>query len=225
LKTPNYRRCPILCFPLRLLSSWPVRAANGRRLTTHMPRPETSKNGLADPSRLAPVDDKDSDIFQVIIETPKGSRNKYAYDQEERIFALKKVLPSGMAFPYDFGFIPSTKAEDGDPIDVLVLMDEPAFPGCLLKCRPIGVIEGEQGKKGDKERNDRIVAIEQSNHRWAHVKHIDDLGKQFVRELEEFFVNYHELMEKKYKIIDVRGPREACRRIEDCRRRANGKKG
>jgi len=163
-------------------------------------------------------------MLQVVIETPKGSRNKYAYDEDERVFTLKKVLPAGMAFPYDFGFIPSTKAEDGDPIDVLVLMDEPAFPGCVLKCRPIGVIEGEQGKKGDKERNDRIVAIEQSNHRWAHVKDIDDLGKQFVEELEEFFVNYHELSEKKYKVIDVRGPGEAYRRIEDCRRRANGKK-
>jgi inorganic pyrophosphatase len=189
-----------------------------------MAKSKTSNNGLADPSRLSPTDDKDDEIIQVIIETPKDSRNKYAFDQDERIFELKTVLPAGMAFPYDFGFIPSTKAEDGDPIDVLVLMDEPAFPGCLLKCRPVGVIEGEQGKKGDKERNDRIVAIEQGNHRWAHVTHIDDLGKQFVRELEEFFVNYHELTSRKYKIIDVRGPGEACRRIEDCRRRANGKK-
>jgi inorganic pyrophosphatase len=189
-----------------------------------MAKSKTSRNGLADPSRLSPTDEKDNAIIQVIIETPKGSRNKYAFDPDERIFELKKVLPAGMAFPYDFGFVPSTRAEDGDPIDVLVLMDEPAFPGCLLKCRPVGVIEGEQGKKGDKERNDRIVAVEQGNHRWAHVKHIDDLGKQFVRELEEFFVNYHELTGKKYKVIDVRGPGEACRRIKDCRRRANGKK-
>jgi inorganic pyrophosphatase len=189
-----------------------------------MAKSKSANDGLADPSRLSPTDEKDDAIIQVIIETPKGSRNKYAFDQEERIFELKKVLPAGMAFPYDFGFVPSTKAEDGDPIDVLVLMDEPAFPGCLLKCRPVGVIEGEQGKKGDKERNDRIVAIEQGNHRWAHIKHIDDLGKQFVRELEEFFVNYHELTGEKYKIIDVRGAGEACRRIKDCRRRANGKK-
>jgi inorganic pyrophosphatase len=188
-----------------------------------MAKSKTSTNGLADPSRLRPTDE-DGQTIQVIIETPKGCRNKYAFDEEQHIFELKKVLPAGMAFPYDFGFVPSTKAEDGDPIDVLVLMDEPAFPGCLLKCRPIGIIEGEEGKKGDKERNDRIVAVEQDNHRWAHVEHIDDLGKQFVRELEEFFVNYHELTGKKYEVIDVRGPGEACRRIEDCRRRANGKK-
>ena len=67
----------------------------------------------------------------MIIETPKGSRNKYAYDPQERIFELRKVLPAGMAFPY-FGFVPSTTAGDGDPLDVLVLMDEPAFPGCKL---------------------------------------------------------------------------------------------
>jgi inorganic pyrophosphatase len=119
-----------------------------------------------------------------------------------------------MAFPYDFGFIPSTKAEDGDPVDVLVLMDEPAFPGCLLKCRVIGVIEGQQGKK-PKERNDRIVAVEQANHSFADLTHIRDLGRKFVRELEEFFVNYHELTGKKYRILDVKGPNRARRRIED----------
>src|SRR5712672_4842173 len=116
-----------------------------------------NRNGLANPSRLKPVDEKDEEIIKVVIETPKGSRNKYAFDQDEKAFTLKKVLPAGMAFPYDFGFVPSTLAEDGDPLDVLVLMDEPAFPGCVLSCRPIGVIEGEQGKKKNKERNDRII--------------------------------------------------------------------
>ena len=120
-----------------------------------------------------------------------------------------------MAFPYDFGFIPSTEAEDGDPVDVLVLMDEPAFPGCLLKCRVIGVIEGEQGKKAHRERNDRIVAVEQANHSFADVKHIRDLGRKFVRELEEFFVNYHELSVNKYRILGVKGPTKAQRRIQD----------
>src|ERR1700692_3514246 len=171
-----------------------------------MAKPKTSRNGLADPSRLSPTDEKDDAIIQVIIETPKGSRNKYAFDQDERIFELKKVLPAGMAFPYDFGFVPSTKAEDGDPTDVLVLMDEPAFPGCLLECRIVGIIEGEQGKKKERERNDRIVAVEKENHSYAHIKHVRDLGKKFVRELEEFFVNYHELMGKKYRILDVKGP-------------------
>jgi inorganic pyrophosphatase len=117
--------------------------------------PKRSKHaaGLADPTRLPPFKSKNADLT-VIIETPKGSRNKYAYSPEEGIFELRKVLPAGMAFPYDFGFVPSTLAGDGDPLDVLVLMDEPAFPGCKLTCRIVGVIEGEQGAKKKRERND-----------------------------------------------------------------------
>jgi inorganic pyrophosphatase len=179
-----------------------------------MPKKEDiQKHSLADPSELAPRESKDPELLQVIIETPKGSRNKYGFDPKKRIFALTKVLPAGMAFPYDFGFVPSTEAEDGDGTDVLVLMDEPAFPGCLLKCRVIGVIEGIQ-LDGKKTRNDRIVAIEQENHSYAKVQHISELGKQFVQELETFFVNYHEMIGLKYKIVDVRGPKEAWRRIK-----------
>src|SRR5258707_12353857 len=102
------------------------------------------KATLANPSLLGPLDGDKGEIIQVVVETPKGSRKKYAFDVDQKVFALKKVLPAGMAFPYDFGFIPSTRAEDGDPVDVLVLMDEPAFAGCVLACRPVGVIEGEQ---------------------------------------------------------------------------------
>ena len=98
---------------------------------------KNGKNGIVDLSRLNPLDSKDKKILRVVIETPKGSRNKFAFDPDQHVFELKKVLPTGMAFPYDFGFVPSTEADDGDPIDVLVLMDEPAFPGCVLKCRVI----------------------------------------------------------------------------------------
>jgi inorganic pyrophosphatase len=169
---------------------------------------------LADPSEF-PCFAEDGTTLHVIIETPKGSRNKFAYDEKQKIFQLKKVLPVGMAFPYDFGFVPSTKAEDGDPTDVLVLMDEPAFPGCLLHCRLIGIIEGEEGSKKDKVRNDRLVAVEQGNHSFANVDHIRDLGKKFVRELEEFFVNYHALSGKKYRVLDVKGPNKARKRLAD----------
>jgi inorganic pyrophosphatase len=179
-----------------------------------MPNKSAGRSALADPSRLAPLDVDSQSTIQVIIETPKGSRNKYAFDPDQKVFQLRKVLPAGMAFPYDFGFIPSTRAGDGDPVDVLVLMDEPAFPGCLLKCRIVGVIEGQQGKKKEKERNDRIIAIEQENHSYSHVKHVRDLGKKFVQELEEFFVNYHRHLGKKYRILDVKGPAEARRCIE-----------
>jgi inorganic pyrophosphatase len=172
------------------------------------------KGVLANPTRLEPIDAEDKDIVQVIIETPKGSRNKYAFDPEQKIFQLKKVLPAGMAFPYDFGFVPSTLADDGDPIDVLVLMDEPAFPGCLLKCRVIGVIEGEQRDKKDKTRNDRIIAIEHANHSFAHIKVLDDLGDKFCDELQEFFVNYHRLQGKEYRVLGRRGPGEARKLIK-----------
>src|SRR5438105_4951349 len=173
-----------------------------------------AKGGLADPSRLQSMDRDDGDIVQVVIETPKGSRNKYAFDPQQKVFELKKVLPAGMTFPYDFGFIPRTKAEDGDPVDILVLMDEPAFAGCVLKCRLIGIIEGEQGDKKDKERNDRIVAVERDAHSWADIKTINDLGKEFCRELEEFFVNYHKLSGKEYRVLGVKGPDQARKLVK-----------
>jgi inorganic pyrophosphatase len=93
------------------------------------------------PSTLRPFDEDDGSLVRVIIETPKGCRNKYKYDPEFGAFKLSKVLPEGMVFPYDFGFIPGTKADDGDPIDVLLLMDQPAFPGCVIESRLIGVLE------------------------------------------------------------------------------------
>ncbi|MHB8475832.1 MAG: inorganic diphosphatase [Steroidobacteraceae bacterium] len=183
------------------------------------PRSKRAAAGLADPTRLSPVDPHDDELTVVIIETPKGSRNKYAYDPKEHIFGLKKVLPAGMAFPYDFGFVPSTKGGDGDPLDVLVLMDEAAFPGCKLTCRIIGVIEGEQGNKRKTERNDRVVAVENDNHSYAHVKRIDDLGKRFEREIEEFFVNYHRLSGEEYRILSLKGPAAARRCVKQARKR------
>ena len=167
---------------------------------------------LADPSQLPPDDNKK--MLRVVIETPKGSRNKFAFNPDEGVFELKKVLPAGMTFPYDFGFVPSTEADDGDPVDVLVLMDEPAFPGCVLACRPIGVIEGEQGKKKDKERNDRIVAVQEDAHSWADIKTINDLGDEFCQELEEFFVNYHRLSGKEYRVLSRKGPNAARKLVK-----------
>jgi inorganic pyrophosphatase len=189
-------------------------------MATRSKRGSKRAAGLADPTHLKPFEEDDADLVTVIVETPKGSRNKYAFDPEERIFALKKVLPAGMAFPYDFGFVPSTKGGDGDPLDVLVLMDEPAFPGCKLTCRIIGVIVGEQGDKKETERNDRVVAVEEGNHSYAHVKRIDDLGKQFERELEEFFVNYHRLSGKEYRVLALKGPAAGRRCVKQTRKNA-----
>jgi inorganic pyrophosphatase len=178
----------------------------------------SKKNGLADPSRLNPIDQDDQQLFRVVIETPKGSRNKFAFNAEEHIFELKKVLPAGMTFPYDFGFVPSTMADDGDPIDVLVLMDEPAFPGCVLSCRPIGVLEGEDKSKNEKTRNDRIIAVEKQAHSFADIDTIDDLGKQFQKELEQFFVNYNRVAGKEYRILAMKGPDQARKLVKNGRK-------
>jgi inorganic pyrophosphatase len=164
------------------------------------------KRSLADPTSLKPRSEK---TFQVIIETPKASRNKYSYDPEQGIFTLSKVLPEGMVFPYDFGFLPRTLAPDGDPIDVLVLMDVPAFPGCLVPSRLIGVMEGEQldGKK--KVRNDRLIAVAELSHAYQDWKKLRNLPDPFITELEAFFVNYHNLEGKKYKLLGCKDTKTA----------------
>jgi inorganic pyrophosphatase len=178
----------------------------------------SKKNSLADPTRLPPFRPDDNELLRVVIETPKGSRNKFAFDADEHVFTLKKVLPAGMSFPYDFGFVPSTKAEDGDPIDVLVLMDEPAFPGCVLTCRVLGVIEGRQGEKKKWVRNDRIIAVQQHAHTWAKVSSMQDLGKEFSRELEDFFVNYHELSGEKFEVLGIKGSDRAWKLVKSAMR-------
>ena len=177
------------------------------------------KSDLSSPENLKPFTDH-GDALQVIIETPKGSRNKYSYDADQKTFTLKSVLPAGMEFPYDFGFLPRTLAEDGDPIDVLLLMDEPAFTGCVIPARLIGVIEGEQidGKK--RIRNDRLIAIAEANYRYTEVKKLSDLPSHFVRELEQFFVNYHRLEGKKYEILGCKGKDAAQNLIQKAQKAA-----
>ena len=174
---------------------------------------------LANPVLLKPVDKSDG-IIQVIIETPKGSRNKFAFDVEQNIFTVKKVLPAGMSFPYDFGFLPRTLAPDGDPIDVLLLMDEPAFPGIAVRARLIGIIEGEQTDGKKKIRNDRLLAVAEMNHEYAYLKNLDELPKKFLRELEEFFVNYHRLEGKEYTLLGCKKITAAMRMIQKAQRAA-----
>ena len=111
------------------------------------------------PLHQLPARQPDSDLLNVVVETPKGCRNKYKYDEGHGLWRLSKVLPLGASFPFDFGFIPSTRGEDGDPLDVLVLLDEPAFPGCVVPARLIGILEAEQTQGGKTIRNDRLVAV------------------------------------------------------------------
>src|SRR6201984_1703198 len=159
---------------------------------------------LADPTRLKPLIKKD-DLLQVIIETPAHSRNKFAYDPDQGIFALKKVLPAGMVSPYACGSLPRTLAPDGDPIDVLLLMDEPAYPGCAVRARLIGVIEGEQLDGKDHIRNDRLPAGGERHHRYPNIHKLGDLPSKWIHELQDFFVNYHNLEGKKYRLLGIKG--------------------
>jgi inorganic pyrophosphatase len=173
-----------------------------------------SKNWLANPEKLPPIDKKDDHIVQAVVETPKGSRNKFAFDPKKGVFLLKKVLPLGMVFPHDFGFVPSTKAEDGDPVDALILMDEPAFPGCLIPCRLIGVVEGEEIEDGNKVRNDRLIAVSMHSHTHSELQDIKDLDANFVKELKNFFVQYHQLDDKEYKCLGEKGLKSARRLLD-----------
>jgi inorganic pyrophosphatase len=173
---------------------------------------------LSDPSKLKT--NAKNDLLQVIIETPAGSRNKFAFDEEQGVFALRKVLPAGMVFPHDFGFLPQTLAPDGDPIDVLVLMDEPAYPGCLVASRLIGVIQGEQVDGKTKARNDRLLAVADANRMYANIRHIEDFPPKWLNELELFFVNYHNLEGRKYKLLGCKGAAAARTLIKQAQKKS-----
>jgi inorganic pyrophosphatase len=158
--------------------------------------------------KLPPFDGK-SNCLNVVIDTPKGCRNKFAYDDKRKTYALKAVLPQGTVFPFDFGSIAGTIAEDGDPLDALVLMDEPAFVGCLVESRVIGVIEANQTENGKTERNDRIIAVAAESHTHRDIKSLDDLNQTLLDEIEHFFVSYNQERGKKFKSLGQRGPKRA----------------
>ncbi len=162
------------------------------------------------PATLAPFPRGKNGPINVVVETPRGSRNKFKYDEELGMFRLHSVLPAGATFPYDFGFVPGTKAADGDPIDVLLLMDQAAFAGCVVTARLIGVIEAEQKEKGQKRiRNDRLMAVAIDAHDYREVRTIRDINAHLLGELEHFFVSYNEARGREFKFLGVRGPKRA----------------
>jgi inorganic pyrophosphatase len=163
--------------------------------------------------KLKPFD-RESGNLNVVIETPKGCRNKYAFDFDLKAYRLKTVLPEGAVFPFDFGSIPGTKADDGDPLDVLLLMDEPVFTGCLVEGRLLGVIEAEQTENGKTERNDRLVAVAAESHTHASLGSLLKLEPKLIDEIEHFFVSYNKARGKVFKPIGRKGPTIAQRLIE-----------
>ncbi len=157
------------------------------------------------------------DCVDVVIETPKGSAQKYDYDPASHFFKLKKILPSGMVFPYDFGFIPDTKGEDGDPLDVIVISEFCSFPGIMIKCRIIGGIKAEQSEeKGKKKliRNDRFLAIPKCSNIFEKIRTISDLPDNILNELEQFFINYNRIEGKEFKTMKKMYRKEAMSLID-----------
>lgn len=141
-------------------------------------------------------------IIPVVIETPRGSTEKYDFEKKMGHYKLSKILPAGMMFPYDFGFIPGTKGQDGDPLDMIVISEFKSFPGCMMDCRLLGAIKAEQGHPGEKlVRNDRYISIPTCSRNYKDLHSIDQISKSIIKELEDFFVNYNKAEDKIFKVI------------------------
>jgi inorganic pyrophosphatase len=140
--------------------------------------------------------------MDIIIETPKDSHIKYKYDESYRMFRLHKILPAGLIFPFDFGFIPGTKGEDGDPLDVLVISEFTGFPGCIMDCRIIGCIQAEQGVGKKMVRNDRFLAVPEQSSVYENAISIEDIPSTIIMEIESFFKTY---IQKEGKELNLLG--------------------
>ncbi|MDK2833193.1 MAG: inorganic pyrophosphatase [Methanolobus sp.] len=136
-------------------------------------------------------------IESVIIEIPKGSRNKYEYDKEKKMIKFDRMLFSSMVYPCDYGFFPDTLALDGDPLDVLVLTWEPTFPGCLIDVHPVALFDMED----DKGRDEKILCVPESDPLWNHIESIEQVPPHLLKEIPHFFETYKHLENKHVKII------------------------
>jgi len=151
----------------------------------------------------------------VLIEIPRGSRNKYEYDFSIKRMRFDRMLFSSMMYPADYGFIPETLALDGDPLDVLVLVNEPTFPGCVMEVKPIGVFHMADDKGSD----DKIICVPVSDPIWSSLKDLSDINPHLLKEIEHFFQVYKDLEQKR---VDVEGwgdVNEAMSIIKECTER------
>jgi inorganic pyrophosphatase len=160
-----------------------------------------------------------SRVVHAIVETPRGARAKLKYEPELGGFVLSKSLMLGLTYPYDWGFIPSTRADDGDPLDVMIIHDAATSPGLILRCQIIGALLTVQSKKGSKERNDRLFAVPANSHLERKLNHVRELPPEEREELEKFFVATDELEDKTLKFQGWVGPKRAFRILKDCEKR------
>ncbi len=137
-------------------------------------------------------------LINVLIEIAAGSKNKYEFDKDMNAFALDRVLFSSVMYPYDYGFIPNTLGDDGDPLDGMVIMDEPTFPGCVIAARPIGYLEMIDGGEGD----EKILCVPDQDPRFTHVTSLSNIAQHRLDEISEFFLTYKNLQKKK---VEIRG--------------------
>ena len=149
----------------------------------------------------------------MIVEIPKNSTNKYEYDGKLNLFRMDRTLYSPMHYPGDYGFIPGTLADDGDPLDVLAMVEEASFPGCLIAVRPLGMLEMLDGNEPDQ----KILAVPNRNPRFDQLHTIDQVFPHILREIEHFFAIYKELEGKKTEMRGWRGPRHAREAIRHSR--------
>lgn len=155
----------------------------------------------------------------IVIETPKESRLKLKFDKATGSYKVDRVLPKGLRFPFNFGFIPQTKAADGDPTDVLLVIDEVLFPGCSLDCRLLGVVRAEQTERGENYRNDRILAVSIKDP--DAPKSLDELERNFIRNVERFFASYHEAEGNRFKVLGVGSREEALKLVRQTTTKGN----
>ena len=173
---------------------------------------------MPDLAKLSHHLDAKTGICRAVVETPKGRRSKFDYDRKLRAFRLKSLLPEGMSFPLDFGFIPSTLCDDGDPLDVMVLVDEPSSVGAVLDIRLIGVIEAEEQEKGQTERNDRVLAVSTVSRLYEAIESLDQLPKDFTDNLIDFWVQKDRLEGKEFRPLGVKGAEAAIAIIKSASR-------
>jgi inorganic pyrophosphatase len=172
-----------------------------------------------------PALDPDTGLVRVVIDTPQGSRNKYKYDPDLGAFKLSRILPAGMSFPYDFGSIPSTQAEDGDALDVLVLAEAPLFVGCLVNVHLIGVIRARQREGRHMIRNDRLVATIETPVNQPAIKRLEQLDAQQLRDIEHFFRSYNQAQGREFKISGRGGPQPAQKMLRAAMRQSEKARG